>query len=692
MHIGPGITVGGKYVLERPLARGGMGSVWVARHAKLGSTVAVKFLDAHLAASPTNVARFEREARAAATLDTPHVVHVHDYGVESGAPYLVMELLRGEDLSTRLRARGRLPLAEAGRILVQMSRALRRAHEAGIVHRDLKPANVFLARMEEEEEVVKVLDFGIAKETWARAEENTKTGEVFGSPHYMSPEQARAEKTLDHRADIWAVGVITYRMLTGKLPFPGEAVGEVLSHVLVDPFPPLSQVAPDLPLTLNGFFVRALAKKKQERFSSIGELIESFRTIIGDSTGRQSLSEIHAALRTLDPSTPLMPMSAPAPVSAPSRAAPPRPPATMTTAPTARVPCRAATPKPSAPVALAQKSAPAVATPPKLAPAANVPTAPVSPAPPKLAPAANTPTAPIAPVPPKPAPLANVPTAPVARAAPPKPAPGPVSVTLPNGVPATLPPATPAAVAPPGRVADAPPTRIATVTLQPALAAAGSASLAPPERPAPVVDTPPISAAPARPLPVASGAAAPRRTDSTAPTALFIRLNTPTAPLPPPPAPNRPSVTENTGPSLASTTSSVLPEQPRPPPLPRRLVGGLAACGLLVGAITLWATARSSTDAPDLAVPPVPSSQLTVAPVEPPPTTTDRPPTAATPLVPTAEAAPPAIQSPIGTEAPPTLSASATKVAVPSRTPPRKPAAPSRPNTTSTSKRPNIGW
>jgi eukaryotic-like serine/threonine-protein kinase len=235
VQIGPGAMIGGKYVLERPLARGGMGSVWVARHAKLGSTVAVKFLDAHLAASPIIVSRFEREARAVATLNTPHVVQVHDYGVEDGAPYLVMELLRGEDLSARLKARGRLPLAEAGRILAQMSRALRRAHDAGIVHRDLKPANVFLARLEEDEEIVKILDFGIAKETWARADESTKTGEVFGSPHYMSPEQARAEKTVDRRADIWAVGVIAYRMLTGCLPFPGQAVGEVLSHVLVDP-------------------------------------------------------------------------------------------------------------------------------------------------------------------------------------------------------------------------------------------------------------------------------------------------------------------------------------------------------------------------------------------------------------------------------------------------------------------------
>lgn len=278
MQVVPGIVVGGKYQVEQPLARGGMGSVWVARHTKLGNPVAIKFLDAHLAAAPALVARFEREARAAANLDTPHVVHVHDYGVEEGTPYLVMELLRGEDLNTRVRKRERLTLGEAAKILSQMSRALRRAHEAGIVHRDLKPANVFLARVEDDE-VVKILDFGIAKEKWSRVDDATKTGEVFGSPHYMSPEQARAQKDVDHRADLWATGVILYRMLTGRLPFPGEVLGEVLSSVLVDPVPLVAHVAPDLPAALDAFFSKALAKKKEERFSSIGEMVDAFTAI-----------------------------------------------------------------------------------------------------------------------------------------------------------------------------------------------------------------------------------------------------------------------------------------------------------------------------------------------------------------------------------------------------------------------------
>jgi serine/threonine protein kinase len=280
VQIVPGITIGDKYQLERPLARGGMGAVWVARHVKLGQTVAVKFLDADVAAASGAVARFEREARAAATLDTPHVVRVHDYGVEDGTPYLVMELLRGEDLNTRLRKRRRLSLPEAAKIVAQMGRALRRAHEAGIVHRDLKPANVYLAQVDGDE-VVKVLDFGIAKETWSRVEDSTKTGEVFGSPHYMSPEQTRAQKTVDQRADVWATGVIAYRMITGRLPFPGDVLGEILSSVLVDPAPLMAEAAPDLPAELDGFFTKALAKKKDERFATIDELVEAFHAVVG---------------------------------------------------------------------------------------------------------------------------------------------------------------------------------------------------------------------------------------------------------------------------------------------------------------------------------------------------------------------------------------------------------------------------
>jgi eukaryotic-like serine/threonine-protein kinase len=287
MEIAAGAVIAGKYELERPLARGGMGAVWVARHVKLGSRLAVKFLDPRFASAPAFIDRFEREARAAAALHNPHVVHVQDYGLEGATPYIVMELLQGEDLETRLRRVRRLSLQESAHILVQIGKALRKAHDAGIVHRDLKPANLFLARVDDDEEVVKVLDFGIAKETAHAVGPETKTGEVMGSPHYMSPEQARADKGLDHRADLWAVGVILYRMVTGALPFTGEVLGAVLSRILVDPVPLVATVAPDLPGSLDFFFAKALAKVKEQRFQSVRELVEAFLEIAGG--GRASL-------------------------------------------------------------------------------------------------------------------------------------------------------------------------------------------------------------------------------------------------------------------------------------------------------------------------------------------------------------------------------------------------------------------
>ena len=289
MRIEAGTIIAGKYRLEAPLARGGMGAVWIARHVKLGSQLAVKFLDPQLAASSTFVARFEQEARAAAAIESPHVVHVQDFGLEDGTPYLVMELLRGEDLRTRLRRRGRLTLGESAEILVQVGKALRRAHAAGIVHRDIKPGNLFLARVDDDE-VLKVLDFGIAKHPNLRAGEATKTGEIVGTPHYVSPEQARGDKNVDHRTDVWAVGVIAYRMATGQLPFPGDGFGNVLAKVLVEKPAPVRSLVPSLPAALEGFFERALAKNRDERFQSVRELVDAYVSIVRTESLEESIS------------------------------------------------------------------------------------------------------------------------------------------------------------------------------------------------------------------------------------------------------------------------------------------------------------------------------------------------------------------------------------------------------------------
>ncbi|HVY45595.1 MAG TPA: serine/threonine-protein kinase, partial [Minicystis sp.] len=236
-----GIVLAGKYQLERQLARGGMGSVWVARHLQLGTPVAVKFMDGALAAVPELRTRFEREARAAAVLQSPNVVRVLDYGLEAGAPYIAMELLQGETLGARLKRERRLPLPAVGRVVAQVTRALRRAHEAGIVHRDLKPQNVFLAR-EDDEEVVKVLDFGIAKMLVGEGTKagDTSTGTLLGSPSYMSPEQVRRSKTIDHRSDLWSLAVVAYRALTGRLPYPGDEVGDVIVRICTETPPPPS--------------------------------------------------------------------------------------------------------------------------------------------------------------------------------------------------------------------------------------------------------------------------------------------------------------------------------------------------------------------------------------------------------------------------------------------------------------------
>ncbi|WP_044986130.1 serine/threonine-protein kinase [Sorangium cellulosum] len=270
-----GSVIAGRYRLERMLARGGMGAIWVARHVQLDAAVAIKLMAPEYAASSTARARFEREARAAAQLKIPNVVHVHDYGIEGETPFLVMELLDGEDLETRLAREGRLSLSATLSVVAQVCKALRRAHEMGIIHRDLKPANLFLAR-QDDEEIVKVLDFGIAKAQGALlAGKETKTGTLVGSPYYMSPEQVRRSKTLDWRSDLWSVGVIAYRCVTGRLPFPGEEIGEVFVAICTEDVPLASSLAPELGPEVDRFFSRAFMREPERRFQSASELAEA---------------------------------------------------------------------------------------------------------------------------------------------------------------------------------------------------------------------------------------------------------------------------------------------------------------------------------------------------------------------------------------------------------------------------------
>ncbi|MFT3776431.1 MAG: serine/threonine-protein kinase [Minicystis sp.] len=294
-------VLAGKYRLTERLAQGGMGAVWRAEHLQLHVPVAVKLMSPMMLGSEALRARFEREARAAAQLRSRHVVTIHDYGFQGDEPFIVMELLDGEDLSARLRRHKRLTLDQACVIIGQIARALDRAHAAGLVHRDLKPANVFLTRLDDEE-IVKVLDFGIAKALGDHGADGlTGDDEVLGTPPYMSPEQIRGLGVVDFRTDLWALAVIAYRMLTGVLPFRGETRGDLVVRVCTEPAQPPSTHERSLGPAVDRFFERAFAKRSEDRFESARALASAFEAALGRNASasaswqRVSVAELPAA-------------------------------------------------------------------------------------------------------------------------------------------------------------------------------------------------------------------------------------------------------------------------------------------------------------------------------------------------------------------------------------------------------------
>jgi serine/threonine-protein kinase len=255
-----------------------MGTVWAARHLELDVPVAVKFMDSTEAMADART-RFEREAKAAAQLRSPHVVQVLDYGIADGQPYLVMERLEGEDLGDRLERQGRLPLEQVASIVDQLSKGLKLAHDSGIIHRDIKPSNVFIARVGEEE-IIKMLDFGVAKETRIGADASTTTtGQLVGSPAFMSPEQVRGGN-IDHRADLWSLAVLAYVALTADHPFGGENVGDMLVNICTAELPTGHGLTPEL----EGFFRRALSKSPDGRYGSARELARALTIAAGTAS------------------------------------------------------------------------------------------------------------------------------------------------------------------------------------------------------------------------------------------------------------------------------------------------------------------------------------------------------------------------------------------------------------------------
>ncbi len=270
--VAEGDVLAGKYRIERVLGEGGMGVVVAATHLDLHQRVALKFLKPEALENKEIVARFAREARAAAKIQSEHVARVIDVGtLETGSPYMVMEYLEGRDLGAVLEERGAIPAVEAVGYVLQACEALAEAHAAGIVHRDLKPANLFLAARAGQRTVVKLLDFGISKSTGKPDEVSlTRTTAVMGSPQYMSPEQMTSAKLADARSDIWALGVMLYQLITGDPPFIAETMPEMIAAVLMQQ--PATPDVAKCPPELSAVLLRCLEKAPAKRYQTVAEL------------------------------------------------------------------------------------------------------------------------------------------------------------------------------------------------------------------------------------------------------------------------------------------------------------------------------------------------------------------------------------------------------------------------------------
>jgi len=281
----PARIIGGKYEILRELGRGGMGIVYEARHTGTGRRVAVKEIVGDALKERNLVERFQREARATGAIDTRHIAPVLDTG--SDPPFLVMELLHGEDLQELIVRSIALPEPLSLKIVGQACAGLARAHEAGVIHRDIKPANLFLARRDGEI-VVKVLDFGVArvKEGLAALDNRalTVTGVMLGTPLYMAPEQVMGAKDLDHRADLWSLGVVLYEALAGMTPYEEiETLGALLVAICGKPARPIREVAPEVSAEAASIVDHALAIDRDKRYASADAMLADLRRVAGGS-------------------------------------------------------------------------------------------------------------------------------------------------------------------------------------------------------------------------------------------------------------------------------------------------------------------------------------------------------------------------------------------------------------------------
>ena len=309
-----GTVVGAKYRVEHLIGAGGMGTVWRGVHITLGNKVAVKFIKPAYASHPDARKRFEIEARAAAKLRTKHAVQVHDFGVtEDEIPYLVMEYLEGQSLSEHLMAEGAMSGKEVGIVIGQAARALAKAHAAGIVHRDLKPANIFLATNVEDHGErhysVKLVDFGIAKMVQEKTEASvsyamggpTQEGAVVGTPNFMSPEQLTVGGAPGPLTDIWSLGACAFTAMTGRIPFEGEVLGDIVLKVCVTKMLVPSELNPATPAGFDAWFAKACSREPEKRFQSANEMREALEKVCSVEATRGPLAsvteEVQYALR-----------------------------------------------------------------------------------------------------------------------------------------------------------------------------------------------------------------------------------------------------------------------------------------------------------------------------------------------------------------------------------------------------------
>jgi serine/threonine protein kinase len=272
MGLQPGQVLDGKYSVVRLLGEGGMGAVYEAEHTFLGRKVAIKILSKDFAHNREAIRRFYREAQAAARIGHENICEVTDVGQIVDSPYIVMQLLQGKSLSAAIVDAAPFPMGRAVDVASQMLDALGAAHEAGIVHRDMKPDNVFLTKIAGRDDFVKLLDFGISKvRVAAGGTKLTQEGSVLGTPQYMAPEQARGEADVDGRVDIWAVGVIIYEMLTGRVPFDGPNYNKIIFDVVAAPIPRLRALREGITPELESVVMRAMERDLTKRFRTTAE-------------------------------------------------------------------------------------------------------------------------------------------------------------------------------------------------------------------------------------------------------------------------------------------------------------------------------------------------------------------------------------------------------------------------------------